>query len=505
MLALPTGAVFAQAVQQEVPRVARPSGEGHPERIVFDQRVAQLLDCWQSWLGTAAALDEEQRTAIAAAIQQRVPEAAEKHWLISHKAVRSALANHFPVLFVETKTPLSELLQPITVESLLREEQSRKLQAALAERREFHFAANRDYALAILDAELFLSPEQRRAWTAEGDFLSTQLDEPYFFTHPSPSTYLPYRSIVKIVPPNLLPLFSQEQRQWLTRLEAIAANPPPGLSFRSDEAREEWTARLDAFVRDCRDEVLLKLTLRANELEREGITQPPDADQLRTAAKGAAVSVSGAIQGSVRESLDAFEARLHRNVRPGGYSIFSASVLNSERDHPETHALWVAARAQLRSVEAGQRLDASRRDRHRQARDRAVVAMLDRELWLRPEQREQLLPLLSAALPPVESVPPNREPLRDVTWLAHAFCLTNAAKLQEMLDPVQWNSWRQMQNCAPLIQDMSPPRVGVLLRGNRQMMVLLLNADGRGWEIERKGDPPGSAPQVPQNIQLGNH
>lgn len=470
------------------------------ERRVFEIRLTRHLACWWSWLDSTVALDGEQHSALAGDLQRRMPEVSEKHWVRTNRAPGSTLVPHFPVLFVESTSPLSRLTQSSTVQGLLRKEQAIKLQDAVDERQGFQYAASRDYAVAILDAEVFLTLDQRAAVSADQEVHRERLTEPYFAAHPSTGNYLPYQSIAGIVSPTVLPRLSDEQRQRLIQLESIAAKPRPSLSFRRDEPRDVWDERLKEHIQSCRKEVSLKLTLRASVLEREGLIAVDKADRLRLVAKSVASDLGDDMQSSIRTTLDVFETRMREDVDPGNDSPLTIHTVNSALDSPQNLPAWIAACGSL-SLDHGdyQRWEANRLNLQRQARDRAVLAMLDRELWLLPGQRDQLLSHLSAALPPVESVTPNREPLREAIWLAHVFCLTDAGKVQELLTAPQWEAWQEMQACTPLAPGAPPTTANVLMRNDQSTVVRLLTNDGIGWDPVRHGRPWSASSMNPRN------
>lgn len=472
------------------------------ERREFDARLTQYLACWQGWLRSNASLDAEQQAALAELLQKQTPETSEGHWKLSNTAARSPLVNHFPALFVEGTTPLSQLTQPATVRPLLRENQIAILQQAVAEREEFRYAAYRDYALAILDSELFLSAQQREALAGERDHLMKVLDEPWFFINPSSTGYLPWRPVVLVVSPGVRAQLSEHQRQRVAQLESFDSRPGSSMMFRTDESWEVWDERLNARIQVCQEEIALNLILRVDELEREGLIPGDAASKLRTVAKGVSVNLCDELQEKAKSSLAAFAART-RIGQQAAVSTTGISTANLAFLTPQDQDLWTTACGPVVLKEL-QKLDIARTQQRRLARDRAVLAMLDRELWLSPEQRGKLLPVLSAALPPLDRVLPNREALRDVTWLIHAFCLSDAVKIRELLQPAQWEAWQRMQACVPVSQERFELTAVLLMRGNRQLPMSLFTFDGADWDVDRHGRAPGSPPEIPDVQRRGN-
>jgi hypothetical protein len=81
----------------------------------------------------------------------------------------------------------------------------------------------------------------------------------------------------------------------------------------------------------------------------------------------------------------------------------------------------------------------------RQATGNSVLALMDNELWLLPEQRTSLLPLIVKSLPDNSSPFQYQEYIREVVLIAHPLFLVREKSRDEILDVSQQNVWKTLQ------------------------------------------------------------
>ena len=82
------------------------------------------------------------------------------------------------------------------------------------------------------------------------------------------------------------------------------------------------------------------------------------------------------------------------------------------------------------------------------ARANAVLAMLDQELWLRPEQRQPLLELVENAFPHRSSRATNdsQDYLREIALLAQPLFKIQDEKINTILNESQQAAWKQLKS-----------------------------------------------------------
>lgn len=457
----------------------------------FEIRYTLFKDCWQDWVVKSAALGEQESAALRQAVNQKAEWQAERHWTVVDAVTPRAFEHDFPVLFVQPKSLTLRFTRPAGMQSLLTPPQWERLQAPLKERLDQRAAAYRNYLISLLDAELFFSPDQRAALPRD----LPPLDHPFLRTSTLASAYYPSLILPEVATPALVNHLSGSQRRRLEALLWEQAEPLRSLRLTSDESREEWDQRVSEYVQYRRQNVVARLELEVDDLERDQVLSPEQLGQLRTIAKGVAVSLCGEWHTNLLGRLDTIQNR--RLARPrGGLTVSVISLVNESLDHPENHPHWAqaldpAAQAQMRDAEA------RRRNRQRADRDRAVLTMLDCELWLQPQQREQLAPLLSAALPPMDIITENREHYRDVIWLVHVFCLADVDAVQKVLTPPQWAAWQRMQLSVPVRQNIAPPTAALRLRENTLMSIPLMQASGQPYVTKEGQQLPGRPPVAP--------
>lgn len=450
------------------------------DRQQFLARVSAYNACALHWFQTEEGLSSPEHKAILQNAMPRLDSPADEQLLQSILNDTSRqLPPWFPGLLVlqhpaETVSTPERLLK--NVDPRLAQEMVRPLDRACGVHQSFQHDAFLDYAVALLDAELFLSQQQR-------EILRTEIGKSAHFTgHPfysfSPSTnYLPYQPLVGLVTVTAVKekLSPAQQQRLSTQNTAANVNRASSiLRFSSRDTREAWEAQIDTYVQQLRAETLQVFDLRLDFCAREGQLSEQQLNQLRVAAKGVAVQYSDERRESIRSQLDQLEPQIRQQPGTSTFGFGTSTVT------PATllsRPLWTTAwQAVMSSAEKN--VDAERQNFNRAARDRAVLALLDQELWLRPEQRDQLLPLVSSVLPPVDSLTASREQMRDVIWLAHVLSLLEPEQLTPILDAPQLAAWQLMQKSFPQLANNAYRVAGVRLRSGGQSSIPLMNPDG---------------------------
>lgn len=298
-------------------------------------------------------------------------------------------------------------------QEILTPDQLPKLEASLRDRTVFQRTAMRDLAIASLDALAGFTAPQRSQLQATWKASSVDLDLSSRLRLETGAD----RQFGKGVPAQFLESLSQDQQAWL-RTWQIEPSDQWTFTCRDRELVPEDQEKVDAVIAQGRQAILKSVELQIAMYAIHAEVTPQQIEALRLAGKKIAV--------------DTAENWLQRNIhaQKNAQSDFTATVtirrdglgpvLDNEIRRREVflrqHAVWQEA---LRTIplEVRSRALKERNGFHRLARAEFVLAALDQELWLRPDQREPMRHLVWRSLPAVVDLPVDDDE-RDLAWCA---------------------------------------------------------------------------------------
>jgi hypothetical protein len=427
-----------QAIKDRMEReMRRLSKEGPPpserEVALYRERLLAHSRAWSAWLTDRCELDSSQQ--IAELLEQVVTEQTQ-----SFSEMRLTAQNNrnmpvcIPVSFVLPDGPASQFRTAAftRLNALLSEPQQTRLQAALQEQRQFRHAALAGYFANLLDGELFLTPQQKDQLIK---LILRQPDEALHSLYQlrPVNHYLPIQSLTELIP-------FDESSQLLTP-EQLARfrdfNFPKSsdsFTFDSSKGPESWRLEVTEKAQRHRDQVLRAADVRIACLQRELPLTAEQRKRLRTASKGAALSLvdewkdlAWQTVGHMEQQLAQFNGRVSFGAPP-----FDVNDLN-------TSDVW---RSALQSLDAS--VLARPQSESRAALAEMLTAELDAELWLLPDQRDRLRQLLLETLP-ASDTPSSQDYIKPLVQLALPLFKTTDEQRAGLLTELQQNVWKQMQ------------------------------------------------------------
>lgn len=363
------------------------------ERERFDAFANVLIDA----IARAADLTESQRRETSQSLQDSIkstlakrsePGAAQR----SNGIMWPDLA---PVYFTGLGGPARDLqaasLRIANADGLLSEDQRRSLDGFLEDRIQYRQRAALEYVLNLLDNELFLTGGQKPK-------LARVIQAT---VHPVATGFIPKSgfdtqlSLADVVPPAAVCTFLTDlQQQRLSdvaeeaagraRRGGFGAGPstrPGFVRLQAIDSRKQWSVQLRSTFDGQKERLLRIMELQTVYCQTEGQLKKTDADHLRVAAKGVIEEVLPAWESRLLERMQGFQ-----EVAGGRNEVYWLREMSSH--DPEKNELWKQTLSSL--VPFDSVLVQSRRNARHNAISGYATAMLDRELWLDPQQREQM-------------------------------------------------------------------------------------------------------------------
>lgn len=363
-------------------------------RQSFQERLDQHLDAYLDWVAVVCGLTDPQRqaaTARARDVGGSSPAANYAHQMTGSQPPFAAAFAHATGVATLVRLHLTEELR----QTVLTPDQSAKLDGALRERTALRRRAYRDFAIAILDRELYFTAEQR-------DLAANLISENSSrFDGPSPQSSVSGEDCKAYeLPETLRTQLSAEQT-----LAWISCFQKPG-EFRSVIMPDGQIDEIKRLGREGRDALMKAAELQIAYYQQAARLSPPQVEALRLAAKRIAVQRvdQWEAERTPKEPEEAqagfvpgqFEIMLiHDGLGPHFSSDFNAA---SRAALLRADPNWQEALRQ--ALAEAPREGVTERDRFfRNARATAVVAMLDEELWLREGQRPLMRELIAGSLP----------------------------------------------------------------------------------------------------------
>ncbi|MEZ6127178.1 MAG: hypothetical protein R3C59_00685 [Planctomycetaceae bacterium] len=424
------GGALKAATGKEEPKAARPAPAvlfAQPAVPLAEKEVKERLKrlqayaaVMQDWVDAQCELTEEQTKNLAAATDKAisVEQLSWKNGRPNDQRNNRGLSDFFPVRFTDTNGA-ARAVEILRVRSKLTgvqltTEQTEKLAAAVEERKQFHRGAALGYILNLLDDELFLTADQRQVIGA-GIRKKVNLEAACYSFMPQ-TYYFDQTSIVDTVREgnDYLEVLTKSQKQRAKDLAALdggSYNSEQYISFSSDEGIDTWQDKLREAGLTQKERLQRAVAVRVDFYEMAYDLPPQSARRLLVAGKGAVDEVVAAWQEQTQRQLKSYEDQMGRFA--GGNFSFSMSVADIRQ--LEHNDIW---KYTVESVVTGTTdAMAARNEARSAANARFIVAMLDKELWLEPFQRDRLLTAVQNELPSPDYNDPNRRYFGEISLL----------------------------------------------------------------------------------------
>jgi len=431
----PRAAVFAQPANNNGPA---PSEKDQKE---CDTRLRAYSNAMQLWLAKTCELTAEQQSRLKELFEVRVAAELTKYSKSQNpQRQNQSFPETFPLLFTKS-TGLADRFSSSMIEvirnELLSNEQKLQLDTALNDRETSRSEAFLAYLVSITDKELYLTSDQRDALIRELSARKKPLQHPLYSFNPQ-NYYLPYESLSQILPASAGKGFLEPSQK--KRLQDLSGNDPNGqhIIFRSESGPEEWYKQLNDAGREQRDRYLRAVAVRITYYEKELALSAPQVQHLTVAGKGAAVRALGDWKESTQQTIDQMEQQM---AQMGGNFAFGSQRMDTTAI--DQNAIWSDAIESILPGVALERLEL-RQKANRAAMARALVTLLDEELWLTEEQRKPLLEQIEKTLPAKSDPAQNQEYIREIILMAYPLFRIDEKQLTDILTEPQLEAWKAM-------------------------------------------------------------
>ena len=408
----------------------------------FAGRILALSGALQSWVTQTCQLNAAQQTQLSELVVKQLGTEKDRYARKSDPERQNRpFGASTPILFVQPDgdgTQFSGRLLKSIRDEILDDSQKEKLDAAVSDRTDFQKAAFREYVVAIFDRELFLTTEQRQAML---EYFSANLDRitSPFYSFIAQTYYLPYKPLGGILTASKAGFLDDRQKARLKDLTSSANNGPSNyIMFQSTEGPEKWAENVKQAIVTQRTIYLHAAAVRIGYLERSLKLTPEQVAYLTDASKGATTDALAAWKESTQQTIDQMQQQM---AQMQGNFAFSAQ--NITTDGLDNNDIWSSAVKKVNAdKQSGDRLTAIRN-----ATANAVTALLDQELWLMPQQRNDVREFTKAALPRDTAVKsPYDDYVRELILLAYPLHKGDEPRIQAILSEPQLTIWKNLKD-----------------------------------------------------------
>ncbi|APZ92315.1 hypothetical protein [Fuerstiella marisgermanici] len=404
---------------QRIRQMAQPAlPEPAPDQLKRrEERLTAYSNAMVEWIAPVCELSPEETALLQKFAADRVAE-KQKDWKPDPN--RDPLHDTFPVKFtlaMGTAEQLDLTRQQRKLNGLLNDEQLDRLSAAADERRAFHLHATVERVLNMLDEELYLTAAQRKEMYQP---LRERLDgmEGSSFAFTPQSYYYKQQSLAFLLRrgDHLKCLNAAQRARAKDFSDAAASQNNNGVSneqylyFSSSEGMHTWGDKLLEASKIQRERISRACAVRAAYGQAEWGLSDEDARHLEIAGKGVAENLIEDWKKTTRQRLKTYEDQAGRF---GGNFSFGVSV--PDLNLIESDALWKHTVESLLPVAYEPAL--TRHVAMRRSSAIHLTALLDKELWLRPEQRSKVQELVEESLPSGNFQNPYRKYMEEVATL----------------------------------------------------------------------------------------
>jgi len=433
---MPAQVMFGQPEASAIP--------SEKDRTEHSDRLKAYSGSLQAWIGPASELTEAQQSTLKDIADKLIADEIAKFAKRRNpQHMNQVFPETFPILFTRPAGAAEgfqkKLLEAIRKE-LLTPDQQEMLATALADRAKAHREAFRIYIVAIFDKELFLTSDQRTALASELAAKGQTRIHPLYAFQPQ-SYYLPYEPLGSLLPKAKGKTFLEESQE--RRLQDLYDSTPNGnnLIFQTSSSPDEWQQQIAAAGKTQREQYQRAAAVRVDFYRTELKLTPEQSEFLTTAGKGASIRALGDWKETTQQTIDQMQQQM---AQMGGNFGFGAQNMNT--NNIEQNEIWAEAVKSVTSSGAADDSLKQRKDFHTTATADMLLALLDEELWLMPEQHERLRVIIRKSLPKTADPTQYQEYVRDVVLLAFPLFKTREQDRNEILTEPQREAWKQLQS-----------------------------------------------------------
>lgn len=413
-----------------------------PAESIQEARLARMrahATVMQNWLVETMKLTPADAEGVRRVLNSAVMMSAKEFAKPGQSERNAYLSDFAPVTFTDQYGAALQIINEsrITeIQELLNADSAQKLNDALRERREFFRDCFLADVMSTIHDELFLTSDQRRKLARELRRSLEDLDSGLFAFNPQ-TYYINRRSLNNAFTDQAKAMLTAEQR---TRLSNITSGDRSAIrryiSFASNNGTHTWFTKLENSVDEQRIWLAEAAAVRVSYYAVECGLESSAKRYLTLAAKGAGKKCVADWFRKSKEQLQQWEERI-----PQMRGNFSFSIQSVQADSLDRHVIWKHA---LETVGANpSELDARLQDERRVARVDSILAFVDKEIWLRPDQREPMRQLLHSHVP--RSSTTSFEYLRELLFLAVPVTQIDEAQLVTFLDVQQVEAWLELK------------------------------------------------------------
>lgn len=380
-------------------------------------RVGAYNEAMLNWLTVTCDLSAEQQEQVRKIAAAKAETLLQKWSKVAPRNQNGQLSPIFPVKFtlryggaesLDLTRHSKELLE------VLSEDQADRLNEAKADRDAFFLEAVTGRVLNLLDAELYLSGQQRNDMRTQLQKRLKGMESTSFSLH-GQSYYLPQQSISFLLQRgNHLDVLSERQMRRAKDLAQIAQsqhyNNEQYIQFESSAGVDGWHEHLEKSAKEQKARVLRGCSVRADFYRAEWQLPEKHGRMMEIVAKGVADRMIADWKETVRRQLKTYEQQAGAF---GGNFSFSMSVVDLDKIDKEP--LWKHTLDRVRPETPAS--DYDRSNEMRQATARHLTGLLDRELWLLPAQRPDVEQLVFKTIPEDGNLRSNYTYMEDVAGL----------------------------------------------------------------------------------------
>lgn len=405
-----------------------------PALSIRQQRLQTHFAVFQLWMQQTLQLTPEQTARLQRLGAEEVT-VAQEAWSSTPQTHRQQKLSDFaPIEFTGVSGAaecVSRTLLQFQIIGLLTDTQAQQLEAAEAERREWLEAGDRRYLVSVIDEQLQLTPDQQVL--LEDEIRLNRVDSPLFSfdTADHPLTCISRLAVAARIHEIEL---TDVQRSKCVQLRLPQQSGQATLSCEVPASVDQLPSVLSELVRHEKSRCDQDVARRVAAFQRAWQLKPDQSARLMLAGKGATLKCLAAWKHSTEQQLQNAQQNFRGRAATLGLSAIPSSTLFE-------HPIWTTALEALRPAASAD--SGGRRGLRHPAISHWVLVTLDRELWLRPEQREPLRQLLQPALP--EDVGQLTGPGRELAFLALPLFRVPPGPLADVLTAEQLQVWQLLQ------------------------------------------------------------
>ena len=401
-------------------------------------RLQAQLTVFRHWTQTTADLSPSQLQRIRMICESEL-ELSQTRWITDRsRAAGNRLPDFAPIEFTSTGGAadcVSRALLQLQIIGLLSDEQSARLDAAEAERREWLSSGDRQYLVSVIDEQLRLSADQQLL--LDDEIRINRMDSQLFAwdNGDSPLTSISRLAVAARIDEIEL---TDEQRSRCVQLRLPQQSGQATVTFDAPVSADEVTSTLTQLAAQqkqrCEDDVARRVAA----FQKGWMLSPDQAAMLKLAGKGATIRC---LHDWKIRSEQWIRGMLEKPRGPAGLSLHMAAIDRNALYH---HPIWVNALNSVRpQPDLGTGAVPDRNHQRRMAIAAWVLVTLDRELWLQPDQRQLLRQRINAILP--AGMERMTAPGRELGYLAFTLSALSQAEDLNFLDDAQRHVWQLLQ------------------------------------------------------------